>query len=74
MSRCTCRTRDFGSEGAYVDIPHGASQRTIARLLAENGVVRSSAVFEILCRVKKRRTLEAGEYFFDKPVTRVRGV
>ncbi|HLJ24498.1 MAG TPA: endolytic transglycosylase MltG [Candidatus Acidoferrales bacterium] len=59
----------FGSEGVYVDIPHGATQRTIARLLAENGVVRSSAVFEILCRVKKRRTLEAGEYFFDKAVT-----
>jgi UPF0755 protein len=61
--------RGFGSEGAYVDIPHGATQRTIARLLVENGVVRSSAVFEILCRVKKRRTLQAGEYFFDQPVT-----
>ena len=32
-------------------------------------MVRSSAVFEILCRVKKRRTLQAGEYFFDQPVT-----
>jgi UPF0755 protein len=61
--------RGFGSEGVYVDIPHGATQRAIARLLAENGVVRSSAVFEILCRAKKRRTLEAGEYFFAQPVT-----
>jgi UPF0755 protein len=59
----------FSSEGVYVDIPHGASQRTIARLLAENGVVRSRIAFEILCRVKKRRTLEAGEYFFSQPVT-----
>jgi UPF0755 protein len=59
----------FAGDGVYVDIPHGATQRTIARLLAENGVVRSSAAFELLCRVKKRRTLEAGEYFFDKPVT-----
>ena len=31
----------FASDGVYVDIPHGASQRTISRLLAENGVVRS---------------------------------
>ena len=33
-----------------MDIPHGASQRTIARLLAENGVVRSRIAFEVLCR------------------------
>jgi len=52
-----------------VDIPHGASQRTIARLLEENGVVRSRYIFEALCRYRKRSTLEAGEYFFDHPVT-----
>ncbi|HEX4643776.1 MAG TPA: endolytic transglycosylase MltG [Candidatus Acidoferrales bacterium] len=59
----------FASDGVYVDIPHGASQRTIARLLAENGVVRNRGAFELLCRLKKRHTLEAGEYFFDRPVT-----
>jgi UPF0755 protein len=59
----------YPSGGVYVDIPHGASQRTIARLLAENGVVRSRVAFEALCRSRKRRTLEAGEYFFDHPVT-----
>ena len=58
----------FPAGGVYVDIPHGASQRTIARLLAENGVVRSRVAFEALCR-SKRRPLEAGEYFFDHPVT-----
>src|SRR6266853_3953215 len=57
------------SGGVYVDIPHGASQRTITRLLAEKGVVRSRVAFEALCRSRKRRTLEAGEYFFDHPVT-----
>lgn len=61
--------RGFPAAGVYVDIPHGASQRTIARLLDENGVVRSRWAFEALCRVRKRRTLEAGEYFFDHPVT-----
>jgi len=59
----------YPSGGVYVDIPHGASRRTIARLLAENGVVRSRIAFEALCRSRKRRTLEAGEYFFEHPVT-----
>jgi UPF0755 protein len=59
----------FPSGGVYVDIPHGASQRTIARLLSQNGVVRSRFAFEALSRSRKRRTLEAGEYFFDHPVT-----
>ncbi len=59
----------FSSDGVYVDIPHGASQRTISRLLAENGVVRSRIAFEVLCRLRNHRTMEAGEYFFDRPVT-----
>jgi UPF0755 protein len=59
----------FANDGAYVDIPHGASERTISRLLAENGVVRNRIAFELLCRLRKRRTMEAGEYFFDRPVT-----
>jgi UPF0755 protein len=59
----------FASDGVYVDIPHGASQRTIARMLADHGVVRNRFAFELLCRQRGRRTLEAGEYFFDHPVT-----
>jgi UPF0755 protein len=58
----------FASGGVFVDIPHGASQRTIARMLSQNGVVRSRIAFEALCR-SEERTLEAGEYFFDHPVT-----
>jgi UPF0755 protein len=59
----------FPSGGVYVDIPHGASRRTIARMLSENGVVRSRIAFEALCRARERRTVQAGEYFFDHPVT-----
>ncbi|HXR09602.1 MAG TPA: endolytic transglycosylase MltG [Candidatus Acidoferrales bacterium] len=59
----------FASGGVYVDIPRGASQRTISRLLDENGVVRSRIAFELLCRERGRSTLQAGEYFFDRPVT-----
>lgn len=58
----------FPSGGVYVDIPHGASLRTISRVLDENGVVRSRFAFEGLCRSRKQRTLEAGEYYFDHPV------
>lgn len=59
----------FASEGVFVDVPHGASRRAVARLLANQGVVRSQWVFEALSRWRSRRTLEAGEYFFDHPVT-----
>ncbi|HEY2459260.1 MAG TPA: endolytic transglycosylase MltG [Candidatus Acidoferrum sp.] len=55
----------FPSEGVFVDLPHGASSRTVARLLQENGVVRSSVAFEIYARRHPRRRLQAGEYFFD---------
>jgi UPF0755 protein len=59
----------FSSQGVYVDVPRGASQRTISHLLAENGVVRNRIVFELLCRYEEPRTMQAGEYFFDHPVT-----
>lgn len=58
--------RGFPSEGIFVEVPRGASRRAIARLLEENGVVRSRFAFEALCRWRSRRTLQAGEYFFDR--------
>ena len=61
--------RGFGSEGVFVTVPHGASRRGVSRLLAENGVVRSALAFEIYARRHPKRTLEAGEYFFNKPAT-----
>src|SRR5579883_3473803 len=59
----------FPSQGVFVDIPHGASRRAVARLLASQGVIRSRLVFEALSRWRSRKTLQAGEYFFDRPVT-----
>lgn len=59
----------FPSQGVFVDIPHGASRRTVARLLTNQGVVRSRWAFEGLSRWRSRRTLQAGEYYFDHPVT-----
>jgi UPF0755 protein len=59
----------FSGEGVYVVVPHGASRRSIARLLADNGVIRSPIVFEAISRNHPRRTLQAGEYYFDHAQT-----
>ncbi len=59
----------FQSPGVFVDIPKGASARSIARILESQGVIRSQWAFALLCRVHPRRKLQAGEYFFDRPAT-----
>ena len=59
----------FPSEGVYVTVPRGSSSRNVARVLQQNGVIRSSLAFELYARRHPKRTLQAGEYFFDKPVT-----
>ena len=59
----------FSSDGVFVDVPHGASRRTVSHLLQKNGVVRSAIAFEIYARRHPRRTLQAGEYFFNRPAT-----
>jgi UPF0755 protein len=64
--------RPYGTippEGTFVDIPHGASQRSVARLLKQAGIVRSPIAFEIYARRHPKRTLLAGEYFFDHPLS-----
>ena len=59
----------FAKEGVFVDVPHGASRRFVAYLLQKNGVIRSSLGFEIYARRHPKRTLQAGEYFFDHAMT-----
>jgi UPF0755 protein len=51
----------------YVDIPHGASRRAAAQILKKAGVIRNSFAFEFYARRHPKRTLQAGEYFFDHP-------
>jgi len=48
-----------------VDVPHGSSSRSVARLLRRQGVIRSAIAFEFYARRHPRRSLQAGEYFFD---------
>ena len=61
--------RDFPKEGVFVELPHGASPRYAAYLLKRSGVVRSKMAFEIYSRRHPKRTLQAGEYFFDHPMS-----
>jgi UPF0755 protein len=61
--------RGFAAEGVFVDVPHGTSSRHVAYLLKTNGVVRSALAFEIYARRHPKRTLQAGEYFFDRAMT-----
>ncbi|HJY85449.1 MAG TPA: endolytic transglycosylase MltG [Candidatus Acidoferrales bacterium] len=63
--------RGLPPEGVFVDIPHGASVRTIAHLLAEKGVLRSRIAFIALARWRSRSRLQAGEYFFNHPVNAI---
>ncbi len=58
----------YSGEGVYVDVPHGASRRSVARLLQKNGVIRSAIAFEFYARRHPRRTMQAGEYVFDHPM------
>lgn len=61
--------QDFAAQGVFVEVPRGASRRHAANLLQANGVVRSALAFEIYARRHPKRTLEAGEYFFDHAMT-----
>ena len=59
----------FAAEGVFVDLPHGASSRTAARLLKQNGVIQSAFAFEVYARRHPRRRLQAGEYFFNHAIS-----
>jgi UPF0755 protein len=59
----------FSSQGVFVDLPHGASSRAVARLLEQNGVIRNATAFEIFARRHPKRRLQAGEYFFNKALS-----
>ena len=60
-----------GYEGAeqFVEVPQGATPNTIARRLADAGVVRDVPTFRFaLARSGQAKRLQAGEYRFDRPL------
>jgi UPF0755 protein len=59
----------FPAQGVFVTVPRGASGRTVARVLKQNGVLRSPFAFGLYARRHPRRRLQAGEYFFDHAIS-----
>src|ERR1700723_1719419 len=56
-------------EKVFVDIPHGTSRWNIAGILRRDDVIRNRLAFELFSLWHVRAPLQAGEYYFDHPVT-----
>ena len=61
--------RRYKGDSVIVDIPHGMGRWGIASLLAKNRVIRSRIAFEFYSHWHHRRSLQAGEYLFEGPMT-----
>ena len=55
----------LSADGVFVEIPHGTSARGVAQILQRAGIIRSALAFDVYGRRHPKRSLEAGEYFFD---------
>jgi UPF0755 protein len=60
--------RGHRPEKVFVDIPHGTSRWGVAQILRSNDVIRSPLAFALFSDWHFRRSLQAGEYYFDHPV------
>jgi UPF0755 protein len=61
--------RGHRPEKVFVDIPHGTSRWNIAGILRHDDVIRNRVAFALFSFWHVRATMQAGEYFFDHPVT-----
>jgi hypothetical protein len=60
----------FSEAEVFVEIPSGSSTTTMARRLADAGVVPNAMAFHAAVWLRKAgRRLQAGEYRFDRPAT-----
>ncbi len=64
--------RGYTGAEQFIDIPSGASTRAIGERLISAGVVRDALTYRVaLWMSGKARTLKAGEYRFDAPLSAV---
>ena len=62
--------RGYAGTERFVDIPAGSSTRSIGDTLVTAGVVRDPLTFRLAALLSgQARTLKAGEYRFDQPMT-----
>jgi len=60
--------KNYSGASVVVDIPRGTSRWGVATLLQRNGVIPSRLAFELASHWHWGRSLQAGEYLFDKPM------
>src|SRR5689334_642036 len=58
-----------GKSSVLVDVPPGTKSIVIGKLLEDAGVVRSRYTFLVLHYIRRKQTLKAGTYSFEKPQT-----
>ena len=61
--------RGFSASQVFVDIPRGTSRWSTASLLLRNGVIHSRLAFYLISEGHRRRSLQAGEYLFQRAQT-----
>ena len=61
--------RGHRPEQVFVDIPHGTSRWQIAGILRRDDVIRNRLAFALFSVWHLRAPMQAGEYYFDHPVT-----
>ena len=62
--------RGYGGVEQFVEIPAGASTRSIGDRLVSAGVIRNAWTYRLaLWQSGQARTLKAGEYRFDQPIS-----
>ncbi len=57
------------SQPVFLDFAHGTSTRSMARELADKGVIQSAWLFLAARAFERGANLQAGEYKFDKPAS-----
>jgi len=60
--------RGHRPDKVFVDVPRGASRRSIADLLWRNRIIRNRVAFLLYSDWHSRHPLQAGEYLFDQPL------
>jgi UPF0755 protein len=60
--------RGHRPEKVLVDIPHGTSRWGVAGILREKDVIRNRLAFALFSVWHFRAPMQAGEYYFDRPV------
>jgi len=61
--------RGFSASQVFVDIPRGTSRWNTASILQQNGVIHSRLAFYLISERHRHRSLQAGEYLFQRAQT-----